>query len=138
MSKPPHNQRGNRPVAPQSPQQPSQQQQQVSVHAQTAWSGPLPSPAALERFNEIIPNGADRIVKMAESEQEHRIDYEKKGLAASTREAAVGQFLGAFISLAAIGAAAYTASIGAHWAVSAALVGIPVLGLVRAVVRPRR
>lgn len=104
---------------------------------QMQWSGPLPPPAALEKFNEIIPNGADRIVKMAEAEQLHRHEYEKHGMVATASEARHGQFLGALVSCLAIGSAAYTSSIGAHWAVSAALVGIPVLGLVRAIVRPR-
>jgi uncharacterized membrane protein len=29
------------------------------------WSGPLPPPAVLEKFSQIIPNGAERIVAMA-------------------------------------------------------------------------
>ena len=127
MSKPPHNQRG-------------QQQQRVLAVQQTTttqWSGPLPSPADLERFDKVIPQGAERILKMAELEQGHRHEYEKEGMVASTKEAGRGQFLGALVSCLAIGAAAYTASIHAHWAVSTALVGIPVLGLVRAIVRPR-
>lgn len=32
----------------------------------------LPPPEMLARFNEIIPNGADRIVTMAESQLRHR------------------------------------------------------------------
>ncbi|MGY6277633.1 DUF2335 domain-containing protein [Methylomonas sp. MgM2] len=36
------------------------------------WSGPLPPPAALEQFNSIIDNGAERIFKMAEAEQAAR------------------------------------------------------------------
>ena len=97
----------------------------------------MPPPDALEKFNQIIPNGADRILKMAESEQAHRIEYEKAGVLATTREAKRGQYLGAAISLASIIAAAVSAGMGAHWAVSVAFVGVPVLGLVRAIVRPR-
>jgi len=83
MSKPPHNQRGQQ-VQQQKPQQ---QAHQVSVQQvqQVQWSGPLPPPEALEKFNAVIPNGADRIVKMAEAEQAHRHEYEKSGLVASTR-----------------------------------------------------
>jgi uncharacterized membrane protein len=126
MSKPQHNQRGQR----QQPVQP--QPNQVSVRQE--WSGPLPPPAALERFNQIIPNGADRIVAMAEKEQAHRIDYEKTGLAATVREARRGQILGAIISAVAIGGAIFNTYIGGYWAVSVALVGVPVLGIVRAIV----
>ena len=129
MSKPPHNQRGDR------QQQVQQQPRQVAVREE--WSGPLPPPAALERFNQIIPNGADRIVAMAEKEQAHRVEYEKIGLQASIGESRRGQFLGAAVSIAAVVGAVYAAHIGAHWGVSVALVGVPVLGIVRAIVRPR-
>jgi len=74
---------------------------------------------------------------MAEKEQAHRIEYEKIGLPATIRESRRGQTLGAIISFVAVCGAIYTAYIGAHWAVPVALVGVPVLGLVRAIVRPR-
>ena len=128
MSKPPHSQRGQ--------QQPQvQQPTQQFLHQQ--WSGPLPPPAALEKFNQIIPGGADRILAMAEKEQVHRIEYEKVGLNATAGESKRGQFLGAAVSVIAILGAVYAAHVGAPWSVSVALVGVPVLGLVRAIVRPR-
>lgn len=129
MSKPPHNQRGN--------QQQQVQQQPRQVQVREEWAGPLPPPAALERFNQIIPNGADRVVTMAEKEQAHRIEYEKISLDATVHESRRGQIFGAIISVVAIGGAIFTAYIGAHWAVSVSLAGVPVLGIVRAIVRPR-
>lgn len=74
---------------------------------------------------------------MAEKEQVHRIEYESKGLDATTSEAKRGQYLGAALSVVALLGAVYVAYIGAHWAVSVALVGIPVLGIIRAIVKPR-
>lgn len=132
MSKRPHNQRGQQPQVQQ--QLPQHQQQQV---LRAEWSGPLPPPAALEKFNQIIPGGADRILAMAEKEQTHRIEYEKTGLSATVNESKRGQWLGAFISLVAVVGSVYSAHIGAHWAVSLALVGVPVLGLVRAIIKPK-
>ncbi|MBI3938876.1 MAG: DUF2335 domain-containing protein [Betaproteobacteria bacterium] len=132
MSKPPHNQRG-----PQHPQQQAQQQQVRQVAVQQ-WSGPLPAPADLEKFNQIIPNGAERILAMSEKEQAHRISYESTGLTATIEESRRGQYLGSLISAAAIGGAIYTAAIGAHWAIPVSLVGVPILGIVRAIVGPRR
>ena len=41
-------------------------------------SGPLPDPESLGHYNEIITNGADRIMAMAENQQQHRIFIEKK------------------------------------------------------------
>ena len=95
MAKPQHNLRG-----PQRQQSSQVQPQQVSVHQQ--WTGPLPSPESLEKFNQVIPNGAERVVAMAEKEQSHRIEYEKLGLSASVKEARIGQFIGALICAGAI------------------------------------
>lgn len=36
------------------------------------YSGPIPPPVLLKQFNEIIPNGADRILSMTEKEQKFR------------------------------------------------------------------
>jgi Predicted membrane protein (DUF2335) len=47
----------------------------VSAH----WSGPLPPPADLERIDQIIPGGADRLLCMAEREQTHRIEDARRG-----------------------------------------------------------
>lgn len=134
MSKPPHSQRGQPADRPPVPQQTATRSVLTTA---SAWSGPLPAPADLEKFNAIIPNGADRILAMAEAEQAHRIAYEASGLQAATKEASRGQYLGAAISLAALCGAVYAAYIGTHWSVSVALVGIPVLGMIRAIVRPR-
>ena len=75
---------------------------------------------------------------MAEREQAHRTDYEAKGLDATTKEARRGQYLGAAISAIALLGAIYLAHIGAPWQASVALVGIPVLGIIRSIVAPRQ
>jgi uncharacterized membrane protein len=49
----------------------------------SAFSGPLPPPEVLEHYNKIIPNGADRLLKMVEWHAEHRRAYLMKGLEAS-------------------------------------------------------
>lgn len=46
------------------------QAEAVSFH------GPLPPPQLLREYGEIIPNGADRIVRMAEAQSAHRIELE--------------------------------------------------------------
>lgn len=130
MAKPSHALRGKQ------GQQPQQRTPQ-NLHVRQEWSGPLPPPAALEAFNRILPNGADRVVKMAEAEQAHRLEYEKTGLVASTREARLGQIVGGLLSFVALGGAIYTAHIGAPWQVSVAFLSLPIMGLVRALIRPR-
>ena len=42
-------------------------------------SGPLPDPKTLAYYNEIIPNGGDRIMTLLEKQTSHRMELEKKG-----------------------------------------------------------
>jgi len=98
------------------------------------WQGPLPPPSVLKDFDLIIENGAERIMHMAELEQIHRHDYEIKILRQESSSIFNGQWLGAFAATSSIAAATFTAYIGAHWAVSCALVGVPMLGIVKAIV----
>jgi len=43
-----------------------------------AYSGPIPPAQELGEYDRIIPNGADRIMSMAEREQAHRHDLERR------------------------------------------------------------
>ena len=98
------------------------------------WSGPLPPPAALEHFNEIIPDGAERIMAMIEREQAHRIAHDNTVLAAQKADTKRGHYIGGAACLFAIGGAIYTAYIGAPAVVSIALVSVPILGMIQAFV----
>jgi uncharacterized membrane protein len=60
--------------APQTTDKPNQPK--ITLQAQQ-WTGPLPPPAALEQFERVIPGGAERILRMAEQEQAHRIANNK-------------------------------------------------------------
>ena len=44
------------------------------------FSGPLPPPLVLVQYNEAVPDAADRIIKMAESQSSHRQNLETKVL----------------------------------------------------------
>jgi uncharacterized membrane protein len=109
----------------------------TAASVSTQWTGPLPPPEALDRFNQVIPNGAERIFKMAEAEQAHRIAHETDTLRATVAEAKRGQILGASISLLAVASALVSVWLGAHWAVTVALVGVPLMGLAKAIVDSR-
>lgn len=123
----------SRSLASQSSSDPPQGQSRHVV-VEATWSGPLPDPGALAQFNNIVPDGAERIFKMAEEEQAFRIKIETAGLQGAIAEAKRGQFLGASISIIALAFATLTVYLGAHWTVSVALVGIPIMGLVKAIV----
>lgn len=68
---------------------------------------------------------------MVEREQAHRIEQENMVLVATVADTSRGHWMGLTISVAAIAAAAVTAYFGAHPTVSIALVGLPIVALVR-------
>jgi hypothetical protein len=71
--------------------------------------------------------GADRLLRMAEKEQSHRIEDAKRG-----------QYLGWSFAAGAVIAAALVSLCRGPWQVSVALVGIPVLGAVQALIQGRK
>jgi uncharacterized membrane protein len=83
-------------------------------------SGPLPDPETLKHYDSIQPGFAERIVRMAEAEGEHRRSQEVKMIDSDIEvrrryqdEVKRGQILGFLIGLATIVAGAYTATHGA-------------------------
>lgn len=48
------------------------------MRVEATFSGPLPPPSLLARYSEIIPNGAERIMAMAERQSEHREKLEAR------------------------------------------------------------
>ncbi|MEM6273230.1 MAG: DUF2335 domain-containing protein [Bacteroidota bacterium] len=57
-------------------------------------SGPLPSPEHLKAYNEIIPSGAERIMKMTEQQMMHRQELEKIVIPAEVNQGRNGQIFG--------------------------------------------
>ena len=94
------------------------------------WAGPLPPPSVLQAFDEVVENGAERIVRMAEKEQQHRINCESAELEASVKDFRRGQWLGAALTAACIAGTVYSVYIGVHPSVSIALVGIPIMAII--------
>lgn len=50
------------------------------VHAQVEFSGPLPHPQTLRQYDEVLPGAAERILRMAEKQQDHRIGMDQSGV----------------------------------------------------------
>ena len=97
------------------------------------WSGPLPPPAALEHFNQIIPHGAERIMAMVEREQEHRIEYEKKQVDGEISGNKRSHIIGGSITISAIFMAVIGAYFGVHPAVCIAVVGLPIASIIKSI-----
>lgn len=60
----------------------------------TTFAGPIPPPEILARYNEIIPDGANRILKMAELQSSHRIELETIVIKGDNRRANWGLVTG--------------------------------------------
>jgi len=94
------------------------------------WAGPLPPPEVLEHYNRIIPDGADRILKMAEMQSLHRQAMEKTGLDANIKLANRGQLFAMLLSLTGIISALVCVKLGQP-AIAALLAGTTIVILVR-------
>lgn len=50
---------------------------EIAAVVAQSFSGPLPPPDVLVKYNEAIPNGAERIMAMTESQSAHRMKLEE-------------------------------------------------------------
>ena len=59
-----------------------------------SFSGPLPPPEILDKYGQIIPDGADRILRLVEQQQTHRQLLEKAVTESDVRSSDHGLWLG--------------------------------------------
>lgn len=127
----------------------------ASLQQQHAWNAPVPPPEAAERFEKICPGSFNRMLRMAEKEQDNQIDLSQKQLAIAkkTGEEQVvlatraqdylatdtkrGHYLGALISiLAMVGAG--VAAIFHMTALGIAFLGVPVMTVAMAFINSHK
>ena len=77
--------------------------------------GPLPDPETLTEYSTLIPDGANRIMQMAEKQLEHRMKMENKVVSGQMLQSNIGQFLAFLIGIAAISASTYCIIQGHEW-----------------------
>lgn len=66
---------------------------------QVSFSGPLPPPAILREYKEIVKDGGERIVKMAEMHLDHRISLESRTLKEELRQNSRAQIFAFILGL---------------------------------------
>src|SRR5690242_17991944 len=76
---------------------------------------PFPPASWFEAYNEVIPNGADRMFTLFEDQARTRMRLEVLLLERDSRRADLGVLAGLVVALAVLGAAVYCASIGQAW-----------------------
>lgn len=120
-----------------SPEDRAKAIQSISVSSFHSYSGPLPSPASLDQYNRIIPDGADRIMKMAENQSSHRIKIEELVIRGQVRESGRGQIFGLILSLLALGSAVVLAFYN-HEVVASIIGGTTIVSLASVFVLGKR
>lgn len=61
------------------------------------FSGPIPPPDIIEKYERILPGAADRIITMAEQQATHRQAMEKKMIESESRDGLLGIIFAFFI-----------------------------------------
>lgn len=94
-----------------------------------SYSGPLPPPHMLERYERLLPGAAARIFDMAENEQKHRHNWDTSSLQASVSSEKRGQYLGA-ATLVLLCVFAFAAGVFVTWQLGIAFLAVGVLGVI--------
>ena len=101
--------------------------QEISVAS--TFRGPLPPPEILARYNDAVPDGAERIIVLAEKQAAHRMALESRVVDADIKRSNWGLGAGLLVALAGIVAAFLMVDRGN--AVAGAVVGsLDLVGLV--------
>jgi len=99
---------------------------------ETSFSGPLPPPQVLKDYNDVLPDAAERIIAMAETQSVHRQSLERLSVEATLQDARAGraerrtgQWLGFTLALVAIvgGSLAAILSPGTAGQIGGAVIG---------------
>ncbi|VTX52164.1 DUF2335 domain-containing protein [Gemella haemolysans] len=100
--------------------------QKLEMSRSITYSGAVPPPEMLREFDKIIPNGADRFMKMAEEQSEHRRKIEQKIVESNVKNENLGLVFAFSISIIGLISAAILAYKGNN--VGAGVFAIPALG----------
>lgn len=107
------------------------------VVTELAYSGPLPPPAHLAGYEAILPGSADRMLNMAEQEQQYRHRQFESGLASDDRYRTWGLCLGAAVSALLIGVGAVVTIYGYPWVGTVCFGGV-LLGMANAFIQGQK
>jgi uncharacterized membrane protein len=74
----------------------------MQVSRQYSFSGPIPPPEVLEKYNQALPGAAERILSMAEQQSHHRQSIETKVIDSNIFVQKLGPFLGFIVAMTAV------------------------------------
>jgi uncharacterized membrane protein len=97
--------------------------------SRTQFVGPIPPPEILIKYNDAVPDAAERILKMAETQLAHRISIENQVVSSNCKAQQRGPIYGLLVCFAAIGGGIYLVHTGKDAAGLASLI-TPLAGIV--------
>jgi uncharacterized membrane protein len=106
----------------------AQRIEQRVIRATMQFSGPLPPPELLAKYNDAVPNGAQRIVEMAEKQQTHRIGIEKRVVHWNTLDQRLGLILGFILAVSIAG--------GGFWLINKGKDAMGIAAVIAAIASP--
>jgi|LAHU01.1.fsa_nt_gb uncharacterized membrane protein len=94
------------------------------------FNGPIPPAEELEKYSDIIPDGANRIMLMAEQQAQHRIELENKVINNDISNSRLGMIFGFILQLVAIVGSVIIAITQSMWEGMLMAIGVIVIGIV--------
>lgn len=135
--------------------QPQIQPINVASETQTqVYQGPIPPPEVLHKFDQLVPGTAERLIKLAEDESNHRRQMEKQAMDANIaaqqgqlrigeyqskavfRSDTIGQVAGLLVSITCVAGAIYLGA-NSHEITAGVLAAIPTAAVIRAFFVPK-
>jgi uncharacterized membrane protein len=107
-------------------------QSSLSIKATTqssSFSGPLPPPEMLKEYDNVLPGAADRIIKMAETQSDHRQKLESKVVSGEVVKSYLGMACGFVVAIAGMSIGGFLLNEG-HTIGGSIFAGVPLTGLV--------
>lgn len=107
----------------------------VAKQLRSEFSGPLPPPEILEKYENAFPGAAEKIFQMAQDQANHRRNMEKESLKLASRDSVLGILTGFIIAVAGIAGGIFIVYLNPSSATNAiagsVVSGSSLIGLVR-------
>lgn len=100
----------------------------MAIVSQSSFRGPLPPPSMLREYNEIVDNGAERIMVRSEKEQAHRHSMQSKTVTGNIDKDKRGQWMAFIITMVILAIATLFAWKG-NTVFAGALITVDLIGL---------
>lgn len=101
----------------------------ITIRKATSFSGPIPHPEILKGYSEVVKDGGERIVTMAEKQSNHRMQLEDYAIKEELKQSRLGQVFGFILGLLGLGLATTLAMFG-HDAIAGIFGTTTIIGLV--------